>query len=225
MSAVDILSSATLTSVTVSNTRNLSQGIGPLSVPPNDDLVCVGDRLRILKEQFTASSTVRALFNSGVLELSAPVYEQNTEGEVISRREAKPMHAYVTLGVPGKAGVDFTFTSAANTTAQNKNLGALFPAGSLPLNINIQCTEDVEDASDPQTMTFVTGKTSAQNDLIASNTCDEAGDILNQAAGSSPIFIVSAADTNVWVQGTPGANWSTLEKGTWLVTATYIPLK
>lgn len=61
-----------------------------------------------------------------------------------------------TIGVPGISNVDFNFTSVANTTAQNLDLGAIIPAKSRVTAIELVCTQ----AADAADLSFTVGNAS-----------------------------------------------------------------
>jgi hypothetical protein len=126
-----------------------------------------------------------------------------------------------TLGVYGKAGCDFNFTAPVNTTAQNKDLGAIIPAYARVLEVKIVCEEAPTGLT---SMALVAGNVSAGAQFLASVQCFSLHTVVATLLALLWTVAPTAAASNIWVQGTPGSNWSldTTNVGYWSIYTTYI---
>ena len=121
-----------------------------------------------------------------------------------------------TIGVVGKTGKDLVFTSAANTTPQNHNLGALIPAYSVPVSIVLRCTEAVKEGASAKTMTFKLGTQSNGDEVWDAARNDGADDVTADYATTAMAKLVPTnAARNLWVGVTPNANFSVVDSGEW----------
>ena len=118
------------------------------------------------------------------------------------------------------SGLQFNFATAANNTPQNLDLGAILPAGCVIVSAVLECDESVAGTGST-VFALIAGTTSAANDLLTTANTDEDGDTNVSAAGSSPIVAHSTAARNVWVQGSPTADWDTLTGGEWSIIIRY----
>jgi hypothetical protein len=137
------------------------------------------------------------------------------------------MHKVVTrkftIGAVGVSGCDFNFVTAANTTAQPKDLGIVIPAFARILDVVVKT--DVTFAGTSITAFGVTGGTQtggvelfASADLITK-------DAINQVAVGAgfTLIAVTAAAKHIWIGGAPtGGNWAALTAGKMTVYVTYI---
>jgi len=125
----------------------------------------------------------------------------------------------ITIGAPGKDGCDFNWATAANTTAQNLDLGAIIPALARVLDVKA-VTEEVHTGAVSLAVTI--GNASAGTQFVASATLYALNAIV--AMGHTLGFNVAPniAATKIWVGGTPGANWSLMTAGKISVYVTYI---
>lgn len=116
---------------------------------------------------------------------------------------------------------DFEFNdTAANSTSQNVNLGAIIPAYAEVVSVQARCFETVGGS---QTFQVTLGTSSAGNQLLAQTTIDAANDIDGTATGAGPKLEASNAARNVWINGDPSGNWSACAgAGRWSVMITYI---
>ncbi len=124
-----------------------------------------------------------------------------------------------TIGGVGVAGCDFNFATAENQDEQSIDLGAIIPAHAKIFHAltitNTTFTGAVTLAAD-------TGITSGGAELIASGGILTAGDFTEPATGAlSPIAIVGTAG-HVFLNATPGANWSAVTAGKVSVYITFI---
>ena len=126
----------------------------------------------------------------------------------------------LTIGAPGVTGCDFNFASAANTTEQNIDLGAVIPA--LARVLDIKTHTEVGFASNLTTFVAEVGSAASGNQYIASGTVLARNAIRAAAAGAALAIAPSASAGHVHVAATPGANWSNMVQGRLAVHITYI---
>lgn len=125
------------------------------------------------------------------------------------------------LSYPGGTG-DFTFSSAANTTEQVINFGPIIPANARLIDIALINTSAAVFSGGATTLVAKIGSTSSGSEYAASASIYALGAILAPATGTWPQVNINAANGNVYVSATPGANWSTMIAGRWVLSATYI---
>jgi hypothetical protein len=124
-----------------------------------------------------------------------------------------------TVGGVGVAGCDFNFVTAANTTEQPIDLGAIVPAKARVLDIMTFTNSVFTGAT---TLVATVGNVTGGNQFITSTTIYAASAITAMAVASWPMVVPNAAATHVWINGTPGANWSNVTAGKVTVYVTYI---
>ena len=127
-----------------------------------------------------------------------------------------------TIGWDGATGTDHVWTGDANHTAQNLDLGAIIPAKSRVIAIEIVCTEALVGCAD---MTFAVGNASGGAQWIAALSCDELNEVVGiiDASLVDGIIMNWASATNVWIGGDPSDNtWADMTAGKWTVYITYI---
>lgn len=124
-----------------------------------------------------------------------------------------------TIGGVGVAGCDFNFATAANTTEQVINLGAIVPAKARIVDV-FTFTDAVFTGA--TTLVAETGTSSSGNELIGSATIYAANAITAAANAGAFIATPSASATNIYVSATPGANWSNVTAGKVSVYVTFI---
>jgi hypothetical protein len=127
----------------------------------------------------------------------------------------------IIVGVFGKAGCDFNFTAPVNTTAQNLDLGSIIPAFARVLETKVVCEESPTGLV---SMALVAGNASAGAQFMASVQCFTLSTVVATLVALLWTVAPTAAASKVWLQGTPGANWSldTTNVGKWSVYVTYI---
>ena len=126
----------------------------------------------------------------------------------------------LTIGAPGVADCDFNFASAANTTEQNIDLGAIIPA--LARVLDIKTHTEVGFESNLTTFVAEVGSAASGNQYIASGTIMARNAIRAAAAGAALAIAPSASAAHVHVAATPGTNWSNMVQGRLAVHITYI---
>ena len=124
-----------------------------------------------------------------------------------------------TIGGVGVAGCDFNFATAANQNEQPIDLGAIVPALARVVDIFLHTEAEFTGAV---TLVADVGPTTGDGSYISSATIFAADAILAAAAASMPLAAPDAAATHVWVNATPGANWSLVTAGKVSVYVTYI---
>jgi len=130
----------------------------------------------------------------------------------------------VTVGTPGDGGVDFTWTADADANAQNLDLGAIVPAKSRIIGVEIICTETVTSSAGAVDITMRAGNASAGEQFIVSLSCDDENEVVGVIDSTKlPAVIMDwSSATNVWLGGNPDQDWDTLTAGQWAVYVTYI---
>ncbi len=124
-----------------------------------------------------------------------------------------------TIGIAG-SGLQFNFASVANVTEQNLDIGALIPARAKVTAVYLECDETVTDGA-PQSMGIDVGITSGTDALLSTANTDSDGDTNTTAAAGSPVLAATVAARNVFINATPGVNWSTLTGGEWSIIVEY----
>jgi hypothetical protein len=130
----------------------------------------------------------------------------------------------IKVGYPGSvaAGLaDFQWTSATNQTAQNIDLGSIIPGKASVMMVKIH-TEATHTGA--VSLALLAGNVSAGNQFLATGANFTADDIRQTAQAT--IFNVApvAAASKVWLNGTPGANWSLMTAGIVAVYVTYLEI-
>ncbi|RPJ39404.1 MAG: hypothetical protein EHM35_02445 [Planctomycetaceae bacterium] len=149
--------------------------------------------------------------NSGAVHY--PVLETDTILQVTKTKK-------ITIGHVGETTTDFAWTTAANHTQQNLDLGAVIPAHARVLDVTIICTEALVGESD---ITIGAGNASAGAEFITGASCDALDDTVASAAGAAAFVAASNAAQHLWISGDPSdATWADQTAGTWLVAITYI---
>src|ERR1035437_5050275 len=121
-----------------------------------------------------------------------------------------------TIGVAGVTGVDYNFTSVANTTKQAIQLGSI---NIIPAKSNILKVICVNEAAlVGGTALIEIGYSAVSASYGQANNMDVLAAIF-QGDGSNHI---SSTDSSVYFGLTPSANWSTLSLGKWKIIITYI---
>lgn len=127
-----------------------------------------------------------------------------------------------TIGGVGVAGTDFNFVTAANTTEQPIDLGAIIPAKARVIDMFLYTDVAFSIAGATKTLVADIGTASGGAEFIASGTIYAADAILPIAAGAAHKTAPDSAAVNVWVNAIPGENWSTVLNGITTVYVTYI---
>lgn len=161
------------------------------------------------------SSALKARCDAGDFTL-AIMAQDFTQANVASPVKFKT----VTVGAPGVTGCDFNYASAANTTAQNKDLGELIPEMSLVLGVYVQTLVTPTAA-----LTVIGGTASAGNELVSSTALTTAGDVaVSVATTNTKVGTVLPAALHAWLKATPAANWDTIVAGKLQVVIAYVDL-
>ena len=110
--------------------------------------------------------------------------------------------------------------TAANTNEQVVTLTNIIPAYAEIVSIQLRCYETVTAGN---TMGIDIGTSSGGAEIIATANIDTANDISATEATGGPELVATNAQRSVYVNFTPGVNWSTpLNEGKWAVMVTYL---
>lgn len=126
-----------------------------------------------------------------------------------------------TIGGVGVAGCDYNFTTAADMNEQVITLANIVPAKARVIDV-MSFTDTTFTGATTLVADF--GSTSGGNEYIASATVYAANAIQAIAAGAQNIALPLAAASNLYVNATPGANWSNVTAGKMSVYVTFIDL-
>jgi hypothetical protein len=114
---------------------------------------------------------------------------------------------------------DYQFDDdAANAAEQVITLTNILPAYAELLSWQVRCFETVTGSASMQ----IDVGTSSGGAELGTGSPDTANDIIGSAAGAAPALVATNAARSLYVSGTPGANWNTLNAGRWSVMLTYI---
>ncbi len=114
---------------------------------------------------------------------------------------------------------DYSFDDdAANTTKQTITLTGIIPAYATLIDAHVRCHETVTGSA---SMRIDLGTSSGGTELLTGSP-DTTADILASAAGASVVLAPQNTARTLYLSGTPGANWNTLNAGRWVVMLTYI---
>jgi hypothetical protein len=126
-----------------------------------------------------------------------------------------------TIGAPGITGCDFNFTSAANVTAQNIDLGSIVPANARVLEVRIR---NVATFTGLTSLAITAGNASAGAQFLASVQCYTLNTIVGTLLALLWTVVPTNAASKVWIGATPGANWSLATAGKLEVNVIYIEI-
>ncbi len=107
----------------------------------------------------------------------------------------------------------------ANVTAQTITLSNILPAYAELVSVQLRCFETVTGST---AMNLKLGTTGGGSQILAAADIDSANDLGGTSAAGSPILAATNAARSVYLTGTPGANWNTLDAGRWVVLVTYL---
>jgi hypothetical protein len=122
-------------------------------------------------------------------------------------------------------GYDFYLpVAAANHTAYNLDLGAIIPARSKVLDIQIVASNDFVNSAGASDITIAAGNASAGAQFIVAASCDTQNEVVGVINPALPVAVVMSytAATKVWLSFDPDQNWATTTNGEWRVYITYI---
>jgi hypothetical protein len=128
-----------------------------------------------------------------------------------------------TIGWPSAVGTDFLWTSAANTTQQNVDLGAIIPLKCKVIDIQVVCTETITGTGLTD-FTAVIGNASAGAQFITALSCFTLNVVVGWILGTLliPTIVSWTAASHVWIGGVPiGGNWNAMTAGKWCIYMTY----
>ena len=126
------------------------------------------------------------------------------------------------IGRFGVANCDFNFAAAADHVQQNLDLGAIIPARSKVVDVQLVCTEAVVGVTD---ITFAIGNASAGAQFVAALSCNALNEVVGWILGTLliPVVVNWAAATHVWLGADPTDNtWNLMTAGQWEFFVTYM---
>jgi len=141
---------------------------------------------------------------------------------VISKARNQLVTKRFTIGSVGDTGTDMVFTTAANTTEQVVNTGAVIPPFARIVDVSLINTEAA--VVGVTTLVAKIGTASGGDQIAASATIYAANAILGPAATAIPVASAATA-TTIYVSATPGGNWSTMTAGQWTLVITYLDVE
>lgn len=124
-----------------------------------------------------------------------------------------------TVGGVGVEDVDFNFTTAENQVEQAVDLGAIIPALARVVDVLVVTNTTFTGAV---SLGIEVGTTSGGNELVTTADLITAGAINQIATGSSPKVNIVGTASHVFVNGSPGANWSLVTAGKLTIYISYI---
>jgi len=132
------------------------------------------------------------------------------------------VHAALTIDVnqadPNGSDDQFDNTQG-NTSEQVITWTNALPAYAELVSVQLRCTETVTGSA---TMSIDVGTASGGNQILAAANTDSANDLNPTPAGDSPELAATNAARSVYINATPGVNWSTLSQGRWVLILTYL---
>jgi hypothetical protein len=128
----------------------------------------------------------------------------------------------VLIGGLGVTGCNFNFVTAANTTEQRIDLGSIIPALARVMDVKIHT--EVGFHSNTTTLVATVGNQSAGHEFVGSATIMAINAINAMVQDHFLAVAPAAAASKVWVNATPGANWSNATLGRIAVYITYLEI-
>ena len=134
---------------------------------------------------------------------------------------AKDVTLKYTIGRVGVAGCDFNFAAAADHAEQVIDLGAIIPAKSKVIDIQVICIEEVVGVTD---VTIEVGNTSSGAEFIAALSCDALNEVVGFILATLliPVVVNWTTATHVYLTADPTDNtWNLMTAGKWEIYITY----
>ena len=126
-----------------------------------------------------------------------------------------------TIGGVAVQGCDHNFATAANATEQVINLGVVVPVFARLVDVFLVTDMTFAGAT---TLVADVGTTSGGGELIASATIYAKNAVLAAANAAAMQAAPNASGITIYVNATPGANWSNVTEGKVSVYVTYIDI-
>ncbi len=124
-----------------------------------------------------------------------------------------------TIGFPGATTTDYKFTSAANTTEQVITLKNIIPAKARIVDIYLVTDREFVGAT---SLSVDVGSASGGDQYISAADIVAKDAVLPVVAAGSFVTDPSASVLHIYINATPGANWSLHTEGQLSVYITYI---
>jgi len=125
------------------------------------------------------------------------------------------------VGGVGVTSCDFNFATAADQVEQGIDLGAVVPAFARIVDVLAVTNTTFTGAV---SLGIEVGTTTGGNELVSTADLITAGAINQIATGSSPKAAITGTASHVFVNGTPGANWSLVTAGKLTIYISYIDI-
>ena len=120
----------------------------------------------------------------------------------------------------GDSTDDYQFDDTAeDTTEQIITVTDAIPAYAELVSLQLRCFETVTGSA---TMTIDIGTSSGGDELLTAAATDTADDLNVTAAAAGSVLAATNAARDVYLNATPGVNWSTLSAGRWALMLNYI---
>jgi hypothetical protein len=156
--------------------------------------------------------------DAGLLECVTP-YEL-VNGKKAQTVTPRLVTRQVTIGHPGSTNTRYAFTSAANTDEQVIECSSLIPAFARVQDVVLICTEAT--TAGITTLVADIGTASGGAELVGSATIFAKDAIIQTDHSTWTKPAISASAQSVFVNATPGANWSGMAAGEWVLLVTYL---
>ncbi len=157
----------------------------------------------------------KILFNPGNQTTEVYIVDESRtviRGLIAARGSVLTPFSYL-IGAPGVTGVNYNFTSVANTTEQSFQLGGTTIIGANDAIVSI-VVEGIDDMNGVITGTLDVGRTSGSDEYISSTPAPTSGNTISVGQTVYP----STSATSVYYSMTPSENWSTMTSGKWRIT-------
>jgi hypothetical protein len=156
-----------------------------------------------------------AAFVGSLTNMFTELYAGKAERRIITK--------VYTIGAVGVTGCDFNFVTAANTTAQPIDLGAIIPSTARLIDVVVKTTTLFAGTA-ISAFGVTIGTTTGGTDLAGSADLILANALNQPAVGAGFTWLaITHAAKHIWVGGAPtGGNWSALTAGKLTVYVTYL---
>ena len=132
--------------------------------------------------------------------------------------------ARVTIGYVGSSGYTYSFTTAANTTPQSIDCGAIIPANARILDVSVINTQACVFSGGATTFTGSLGLVSSGTLIMNTTTLYALASAGGSTIATAPLTVISSSAQHIFFTATPGANWSTMTAGSFSLLVTYVNL-
>lgn len=149
-----------------------------------------------------------------VISKSSSIYQNLEALDAYKSIETKKF----TIGGIGVENCDFNFVTAEDAVEQSIDLGAIIAPYGRIIDIFAVTTATFTGAV---SLGVTAGIITGGNGLLTTADMITAGTINQAAMGGGPLVAISATEQHIFINGTPGANWSLATAGKLTVYITY----